>query len=209
VTGDNLHSIERSYPVRFDAVPPQRYDRVQLVVRLLFVMLVSAIFMNVFPMGLFTLLYLALPVVAAISIANRGATGYFSTIGVSITSALRWLLSLWAYLAFLTDRFPTERETLVLLEVEPGGSPTAGRALLRIIYGLPELFIVWLFGLLGAFIWIVQFVAVLFTRSCPAFLVGYQRGLIRWAARLLAYQGSLVEPYPPFQLAMGREPART
>jgi hypothetical protein len=38
-------------------------------------------------------------------------------------------------------------------------------------------------------------------------LFDFHRGVIRWQARLLGYQASLVEPYPPFTVDTGAEAA--
>ena len=194
------------YPVRFDATPPERYDRVHVVLRFLIGLLISWTVARVLPVGLFTLLYLALPVIAAVSIDDRGAAGYQTTVGARITGLLRWILSFWAYMVFSTDRFPTRRDSLVDLEITPTGAPTVGSALLRLIYGIPEALVLVILGFIGAFVWIIQAIAVLLTRKCPHPLVAYQRGVLRWAARLLAYQASLVAPYPPFALNTGHEP---
>ncbi len=176
------------------------------MVRLLIAVLVSWTVARVIPIGLFTLLYLALPVVAAIAIADRGPAGYQGTLGARVTALLRWILSFWAYMVFVTDRFPTRRASLVELDIAPSGAPTAGSALLRLIYGIPEALVLAILAFAGGFIWIIQAIAVLVSRACPRILVRYQRGVLRWAARLLAYQASLVEPYPPFALDTGPEP---
>jgi hypothetical protein len=36
-------------------------------------------------------------------------------------------------------------------------------------------------------------------------LYDFQRGVLRWEARLLAYHSSLIEQYPPFALDTGPE----
>ena len=41
---------------------------------------------------------------------------------------------------------------------------------------------------------------VLFTERIPPSILAFQRGVLRWNARLVAYHASLVEEYPPFAL---------
>ena len=45
--------------------------------------------------------------------------------------------------------------------------------------------------------------AVLLGAAIPASITGFQRGVLRWQARLVAYHASLVDHYPPIELATG------
>jgi hypothetical protein len=113
-------------------------------------------------------------------------------------------VAFYAYLLILTDRFPTERPgEIVRFEVRAGGSPTVGSALLRLIYSIPNAFVFLLLGIVSVAVWLIAAVMVLMRESYPEGLYNFQRGVLRWEARLLGYHASLVEEYPPFALDMG------
>ena len=127
-----------------------------------------------------------------------------------MTGWLRWVLALYAYLGLLTDRFPTEKpEEIVRFEIKTGGAPTAGSALLRLIYSIPSAVVLGLLGIVSAVILVIAAVMVLIQENYPDGLYNFQRGVLRWEARLLGYHASLVDQYPPFAVDTGPEPAST
>ncbi len=117
---------------------------------------------------------------------------------------MHWIIAFFAYLGFVDDRFPTNLENPGLrIEVTVGGHPRVDSALLRIIYGIPSA-IVWLvLMIVASLVWVVAVVWILFHEQYPYSLYSYQREVLRWGARLLAYEASIVEAYPPFVLDMG------
>ncbi len=190
------------YPVVFDIAQPEKFERPQVFLSVLILIIVSIV---TGALGwIFGLVYLALPVLAAILISNRGSQRFVEEEGSGLTGWLRWLVAFYAYLIILTDRFPTERpEEIVRFEVRAGGSPTVGSALLRLIYSIPTAFVFLLLGIVSAVVWLIAAVMVLIRESYPDALYDFQRGVLRWEARLLGYHASLVEEYPPFALDMG------
>src|SRR3989304_248779 len=157
---------------------------------------------------IFTLVYLAVPVLAAIFISQKGPEKYLEEDGPRLAGWLRWVLACYAYLGILTDRFPTEKpEEIVRFEVRTGGSPTVGSALLRLIYSIPSAIVISILGIASAVIWVIAAVMVLVQESYPEGLYNFQRGVLRWEARLLGYHASLVEEYPPFALDTEAEAA--
>jgi len=64
-----------------------------------------------------------------------------------------------------------------------------------------------LLGIVSGIVWIIAAVMVLIQESYPDGLYNFQRGVLRWEARLLGYHASLVHEYPPFALDTGPEPA--
>jgi hypothetical protein len=54
-------------------------------------------------------------------------------------------------------------------------------------------------------VWVIAAIWVLIAETYPESLYGFQRGIVRWTARLLAYLASLVDTYPPFSLETGPE----
>jgi hypothetical protein len=195
-----------AYPVAFDIQRPEKFDRVQVALRLA-VLLVLSILAGA--MGwVFGLLYLAIPIWAAILISQKGAETYLAERGGSMLTLLRWYLALYAYLYLLTDRFPTEKpEDAIRFEVEPSGSPTVGSALLRLIMSIPSAFVLGILGIVGFFILIIAVISVLIQESYPEGLWNFQLAISRWHARLLGYHSSLVGEYPPFAIDTGPEEA--
>jgi len=195
--------IMRSYPVFFDVQPPEKLDRLQVALRLLILFVLGMV--GVSGGWVFLLLYLALPAAAAIVIQSRGPERYLAEMGPRIAQLLRWLLSLHAYMAFLTDRFPLGEDSGVKFEVTCAGSPTPGSATARVLTSLPEAIALALLALLSGIVWLISLFTVLISEKMPGALYAFQRGFLRWEARLFAYHASLVEPMPPFELATGRE----
>jgi len=190
------------YPVVFDITRPERFERPQVFLRILILIIISIVTSAVG--WIFGLVYLLLPVLAAILISNRGRERFIEEDGPRVSGWLRWLVAFYAYLIILTDRFPTERpEEIVRLEVRAGGSPTVGSALLRLIYSIPNAFVFVLLGIVSVAVWLIAAVMVLLRESYPEGLYNFQRGVLRWEARLLGYHASLVEEYPPFALDTG------
>ncbi len=191
------------YPVTFDVARPEKFERPQMVIRIIVVLIVAFIgFIGWF----FGLVYLAFPIMAAIFISQKGPEKFLQDDGPRMTGWLRWILALYAYFFILTDRFPTESpESVIRFEVRTGGTPTVGSALLRIILAIPSAFVLGLLGIVGGIILIIAAIMVLVQENYPEGLWGFQLGLMRWQARLLAYVSSLVEPYPPFALDTGPE----
>ena len=193
-----------SYAATFDIAPPQKFDRVHVAIRVL-IFIVMAILGGVIG-WLYGAVYLAIPVAAAILISQRGAEGYLAGANDNMTRWIRYLLAFYAYMGLLTDRLPNEepKETLHF-EVQTGGSPTAGSALLRIILAIPSAFVLGLLGIVAGILMLVAAIMVLVQENYPEGIYNYLRGVMRWEARLLAYVASLVDEYPPFALDMGAE----
>ncbi len=194
------------YPASFDIARPDKFQRPHIVIRILVLIILSLV--GSVAGLLFGLVYLVLPVLAAAFVSQRGAQRFLDEDGPRITGWLRWLIALYAYLAILTDRFPTEKpEEIVRFSVQKGGSPSVGSALLRLIYSIPSAFVLALLGIVSTIIWLIAAVFVLVQESYPEGLYDFQRGVVRWEARLLAYHASLVDQYPPFALDAGAEPS--
>jgi hypothetical protein len=194
-----------SYPATFDVTRPDIFDRAQAALRVVIVILMSLV--GSVAAWLLGVVYLLVPIGAAIMIQQAGSAAYLPEEGGRVAGWLRWLVGAYAYLLFLTDRFPSERpEESVHFEVAMSGTPTVGSALLRLLTSLPSAIVLALLSLVSAVVWLVCLVTVLVYEGVPRSLYGFQRGIVRWQARLLAYEASLVEEYPPFSFDMGREP---
>jgi Domain of unknown function (DUF4389) len=151
----------------------------------------------------FGLLWLGVPVVAAILVAQKGGRRYVDDDGPTVTRVLGWILAVLAYLALLTDSLPGGAEQPVRFGVDRAGTPTVGSALLRILYAIPSVIVLAILAFVGAIVWVIAVVGVLVSESYPESLWRFLLGLVRWEACLLAYLSSLVDRYPPFALETG------
>jgi Domain of unknown function (DUF4389) len=183
-----------SYPVSFDIERPRVFQRAHVFLRLALLIVIGWIG---HPFGL---LWLGLPVVAAILVSQKGGQRYLDEDGPKLTRVLSWVVALLAYLALLTDRLPGGEEPAARFQVELSGSPTVGSALLRILYAIPSLIVLALLFLLGAIVWLLAVVLVLVNERYPESAWRFLCGIVRWQANVLAYLASLTDRYPPFAL---------
>lgn len=189
------------YPVQLDVASPPRYDRVQLALRL--VLSLALGWLGVTAGWLWCLLFLALPVIAAVVISTRGSGPYVADFGPQLWRALSWLIAFSAYMLLLTDRFPTRESGEVRAVVQIEGQPTIGSALFRLILSIPSALVLAVLGFVSWILVIAGAVMILIEYQVPAGILGFQRGVLRWQARLLAYHASLVDAYPPFSFDDG------
>ena len=197
-----------AYPVTFDITRPEKFERPHIFIRILVVVILSILAGAIG--WILGLVYLVFPVLAAIFVSQKGSEKYLEEDGPRMTGWLRWVLALYAYLGLLTDRFPTEKpEEIVRFEIKTGGAPTMGSALLRLIYSIPSALILGLLGIVSAVVLVIAAVMVLIQENYPDGLYNFQRGVLRWEARLLGYHASLVDQYPPFAVDTGPVPPST
>lgn len=196
-----------SYPVQLDVTSPARFDRIQLVVRLAIALALGWI--GITSGWLACLLFVMLPVVAAVVISTQGTETYVSDVGPRVWRGLAWLLALSAYMLLLVDRFPLtdDEQASVRVELTPTGRPSIGSALLRVITSLPSAFVLMLLGIVSFIMLVIGVVAVLAGSPIPESVLAVQRGYLRWQANLLAYHASLVDQYPPFSFDASVAPA--
>src|SRR5262245_44025523 len=95
-----------TYPVSIEMTEPERFERGQLLLRLFITMAFGII--HISTGGLFGLAYLSLPLIAALIISQRGADSYLQSDSPWLISLLDWLLGFYAYMLFVTDRFPLD-----------------------------------------------------------------------------------------------------
>jgi hypothetical protein len=194
--------MSAEYPVFFDSIRPERFDRAQVFLRLVVLFIFSAVG------SIGSLLYLGFPVLAGIMISGKGGQRFMEEDAPRVAGWLHWIVAVATYVSFLSDRFPTERpETAARFHVTPSGIPTVGTAVLRIITSIPSLLVLLVMCVVSVFVWVVAAIWVLVVRSYPEILYGYQRAVVRWGARLLAYHASIVDRYPPFAIDTSPETA--
>jgi hypothetical protein len=183
--------------VGFEVERPPAFQRAHVFLRIALLIVIGWLG---HPWGL---LWLGLPVVAAILVSQKGGQRYLDEDGPTVTRVVNWMLDLTAYLALLTDKLPGHNEHPVRFAVERSGSPTVGSALLRILLAIPSLIILAVLAFFGSIIWLIAAVLVLVTEHYPEGLWRFLLGLVRWEAWLLAYLASLVDQYPPFTVDTG------
>lgn len=188
-------------PVQIDPRSPERFDRVQILVRI--VLAVVAGWLGLQGGWLAGFAFLTLPPIAAIEISTRGGERYHREVAPTLWSALAWLLRFHAYMCLIVDRFPAGDATDVEIQLACSGRPTVGTALARFVTSLPSVAAVVVLGCVSTLLWPLAALFVLVQQRVPAPILAYQRGVLRWQARLLAYHASLVAEYPPWLLETG------
>jgi hypothetical protein len=187
-----------NYPVSVEVTSPPRFDRVQLLLR--FALGIGLGWLGITAGWLVGVLFVVLPLIAAITISSVSGERYTAEIAPRMERALTWLLQLSAYMMLLVDRFPAGEDAPVRIGYRYTGRPTAGSALLRLLTSIPSGVVLCFLWFVSGVLWMVSAVTVLFAESVPGSILAYQRGVLRWNARLVAYHASFVEEYPPFTL---------
>ena len=110
-----------------------------------------------------------------------------------------------AYLALLTDRYPsTVEEQSVHIEIDyPDAEQDLNRwlPLVKWLLAIPHYIVLFFLGLAAVVAVIVAWFAILITGRYPRGLFDFVVGVLRWALRVQAYAFLLVtDRYPPFSL---------
>lgn len=185
-----------SYPVQLDVTSPPRFERIQVVLR--FAIAITLGWLGSITGWLPGLVFFALPVIAATVVSARGAQRYLDDVAPTLWRAIRWLLALTAYMLLLVDRFPAGEMTDVEVHVQVDAHPTTGSTLLRLITSIPSACVLGILGIASSVLFVVGVVTILIDGQVPRVVLAFQRGMLRWQARLWAYHASLVDAYPPF-----------
>ena len=194
-----------SYPVQLVVAPPRQYERIQVVLRLMIAIALGWI--GITAGRLLFLLYLVLPVLAAISLLTRGAGWYQAQAAPRLWRVISWLLAFDAYMLLVTDRFPVELDGDVHVTMQIVARPSTQSALLRLLTSIPSALALLLLGILSGLFALCALITILIDRSVPAWILSFQEGFLRWQARLDAYHASLVDEYPPFSFVHDEHPA--
>ena len=190
-----------AYPATFDVQPPQEFDKAQVALRVLIVIVLSILQVGNLVFGG---AYLVLPVAAAILISQKGAEQYLAEAEAGPTRWLRYIMGFYSYMALATDKVPTQApEEVVDLKVRTTGIPTVGSALLRIILAIPHGIVLSIVGIAFAVVWLIAAVSILLNETYPEWASTFIQGYLRWTARVMAYMASLVDEYPPFSFENG------
>jgi len=171
-------------------------QRIHVIIRLAFLVALGAVGCS----SLYWILYLALPATAALLISQNGPQRYLAQNAPSFVRVLRWAAGAYAYLWLLTDRLPTsEADQPVELEVELGGAPSAGSALLRLLSSLPALVLLAILSFAAAVLWVIGAATILVMGRMPSAIADFIAMKLRYQFRLIAYHFSLVDTYPSLE----------
>jgi len=191
-----------SYSVHYRAVRPVRFTRMQLAIRLLAMLAFGAIGVT---FGLvFMVAYLLLPAFAAARLVSNPVEFEIAD-APRLVRMLHWLSAVFAWAWLVTDELPSrEPSETVRLSIDGPTVNEPSRALWRVITGLPSALMLGLLSFFGGLVWLWAALTVLMSERVGSAPHRYLEGLQRWTFRLLAYQASLVEEYPPFTLHESR-----
>jgi hypothetical protein len=192
-----------TYPVHYSVEHPPRFSRINLLIRVLAFVAIGVLGLSFGSVFLFA--YLALPVIAAIRLSGaRDPDAYLKQDGPRVVSALRWLAAISAWAGLTAERLPSRSPAeTVTVEVDetPHRTATPGSAIWRVLAGIPSALVLAFLGWVGMFVWLWAALSILFTERVGPGAFQYLVGLQRWSVRLLAYQASLVDEYPPFSFS--------
>jgi hypothetical protein len=187
------------YPVQVQITPPLRLQRSQLVLRILLAIVLG--WLGITAGWLVCLLFAVLPLIAAIAISSTGGIKYLTEVAPKLWRPIAWLLQLSAYMMLLDDTFPAGTASHpARIDIRYTGTPTMTSALARLVTSLPSGIVLCVLWFVSGVFWLIAAFLVLLGRTPPDWLSGFQIGVLRWQARLVAYHASLVEEYPPFEL---------
>jgi hypothetical protein len=186
-----------TYPVHYTVSKPERFSRLQLVVRLVASAALGLLGLSLG--ALYLVAYLALPAYAAARLGRVSGATYLREDGPRLVRGLAWASAIYAWFALVTDGLPARvPDEQLRIGVEPVGAPTAASALWRVVVGVPSALALAVLGFLGGLVWLWSALRVLLFEQVGDGAHAYLAGVQRWSLRLLAYQASLVDVYPPF-----------
>ena len=190
-----------SYPARLEVDYPEQLNRLTTLLRVIWI----------------------IPILVILAILSGGEEGIAA--GLAIATALmivvrqrypRWWFDfareltrfegrLTAYLAFLTDQYPsTVDEQSVHIEIDyPDVEQDLNRwlPLVKWLLAIPHYIVLIVLALFAVIAVIVSWFAILITGRYPRGLFDFVVGVLRWALRVQAYAFLLVtDRYPPFSL---------
>ena len=74
------------------------------------------------------------------------------------------------------------------------------------VKAIPSCLVLALLSIVSTIVSLIAAISILLMERYPMRLWNFQRGVVAWQARLLAYLASLVEPYPPFSWSVPSAP---
>ncbi len=195
-------SMSTPYPVHYSVEQPPRFSRLQLLGRLL---AFCALGMLGLSFGaLFAFLFVILPAYAGSRLATRSSdpASYAAEDGPRVVKILRWFAALTAWTGLVAERLPdTAPEETIRLDVTGPANVSPMAALVRVVTGIPSAIVLGILCWFGVVVWMWAAITILVGERVGPHAFRYLVGLQRWSIRLLVYQASLVDEYPPFSFS--------
>jgi hypothetical protein len=207
-----------SYPARLQVDYPGQLDRVTTLFRLILVIPIGVV-IGVLTSGVTTTTYDEAGNVVGTTSGGIGAGLFLATLLMIVfrkryprwwfdfaLELARFSTRVGAYLALLTDRYPsTVEEQTVHLQIDyPDVERDLNRwlPLVKWLLVIPHVIILIGLSVAAFFTIVIAWVAILFTGRYPRGLFDFVVGVARWWLRVEAYALLLVtDRYPPFSLA--------
>ena len=183
------------YPVGIEIEQSDEFDRMGALLRILAYILTGW----VLSAGLMLVIFLSVPLVTGLLIARATPRGFYDRYGGTYVRILRTTTAIYAWLLFVTDRFPVwaeDRPVTVAMRQLP--SPTVGEAILRTLLVIPHVLLWSFLDLIGHIFAVGAFVWIIFTGRPPEIVKKINVAISAYFGRMLAYYLSLVDRYPPF-----------
>ena len=189
--------MTNAYPARLEVDYPDNLDRLSTLLRLIFaipIMLLAAL------MGYVGNNVVVLPTLVMILVRQKYPRWWFD-FNLEYT---RFTGRINAYLALLTDRYPsTDEAQSVHIEVDYPNAAQLNRflPLIKWLLALPHYIVLAVLVILSTLAEIVAWVAIVATGSYPRPLFNFVVGVQRYSLRVSAYAFLMVtDRYPPFSL---------
>ncbi len=185
------------YPIGIEIEHSDEFDRMRAVLRILAYILTGW----VLSAGWILIIFVSVPLVTGLLIARATPSGFYDRYGGTYVRILRTATAIYAWLLFVTDRFPVwaeDRPVTVAMRQLP--SPTVGEAIVRTLLVIPHV-ILWSFlDLIGHIFAVGAFIWIIFSGRPPEIVQKINVAISAYFGRMLAYYLSLVDRYPPFTL---------
>lgn len=194
--------MSNPYPVHYAVEHPAKFSRLQLLGRLIAFCALGMIGLTFG--ALFAFLFLILPAYAASRLASRDRdpASYATEDGPGIIKLLRWVAALTAWTGLVSEHLPKNApEETIRLDVAGPANLSPSAALLRVLTGIPSAIVLGVLCWFGVLVWVWAAITILVGERVGPHAFRYLVGLQRWSVRLLVYQASLVDEYPPFSFS--------
>lgn len=213
------------YPARLDVDYPEKLDRMTTAFRLLWIIPIAIILGLISGSGQSLTTTITVDEAGEVLSRVQDSSGGLA-VGLFVATALmivfqqrypRWWFDfareltrfsgrVTAYLALLTDRYPsTVEEQSVHLEIDyPDVQNDLNRwlPLVKWLLAFPHYIILFFLAIASIFAVIIAWFSILFTGEYPRSLFDFVVGVGRWSLRVSAYAFLLVtDRYPPFSLS--------
>ncbi len=184
-----------SYAARLDIDYPETLDRVTTFFRVIWIIPIGVILSMLNSGGLW------IATALMIVFRMRYPRWWFDF----VLELTRFGARVGAYLLLLMDKYPsTVDEQSVHLEIDyPDVDQDLNRwlPLVKWLLAIPHYIVLAALTVIGVFVWVIAWFAILFTGRYPRGLFDYLVGVARWSLRVEAYVSLLVtDQYPPFSL---------